>query len=331
MEQNEIPLSEKGMLLKDDEQQLAFSFTPIASMLSVGYKNYNTFYDSVLSYLYPLKEYVFKVLGRRDVDAYLRKVNVFSFENQPDLAPEKQERLFLQNVFSSAFLNAEEAKSRATIDGEDTEMIVRNFVIDDFAMEIRTYFLHRDNGLTSLFLDSIVNFDADSSNFEDLLQTANSLLYDSYHWTVSEGIIDIMSVSDLNVHIITSGITDTLNFINQGLDFPTLLPGQEKQLDFSLDKHGDEFKLCEPELIRNLKCKLHFNETFVIELGYKDASTVYKETVKLLYLLDLTSLSISFIEQILDELHFNSKPSSLCTVNPEVSITLVIPESFTAT
>lgn len=196
MEQNEIPLSEKGMLLKDDEQQLAFSFTPIASMLSVGYKNYNTFYDSVLSYLYPLKEYVFKVLGRRDVDAYLRKVNVFSFENQPDLAPEKQERLFLQNVFSSAFLNAEEAKSRATIDGEDTEMIVRNFVIDDFAIEIRTYFLHRDNGLTSLFLDSIVNFDADSSNFEDLLQTANSLLYDSYHWTVSEGIIDIMSKED---------------------------------------------------------------------------------------------------------------------------------------
>ncbi len=102
-----------------------------------------------------------------------------------------------------------------------------------------------------------------------------------YLKNISNGIIDIMSVSDLNIHIITSSITDTLNFINQGLDFPTLLPGQEKHLDFSLDKHDDEFKLCEPELIRKLKCKLHFSETFVIELGYKDASTVYKETVKL--------------------------------------------------
>ena len=102
-----------------------------------------------------------------------------------------------------------------------------------------------------------------------------------YLKNISNGIIDIMSVSDLNIHIITSSITDTLNFINQGLDFPTLLPGQEKQLDFSLDKHDDEFKLCEPELIQKLKCKLHFSETFVIELGYKDASTVYKETVKL--------------------------------------------------
>lgn len=102
-----------------------------------------------------------------------------------------------------------------------------------------------------------------------------------YLKNISNGIIDIMSVSDLNIHIITSSITDTLNFINQGLDFPTLLPGQEKQLDFSLDKHDDEFKLCEPEHIQKLKCKLHFSETFVIELGYKDASTVYKETVKL--------------------------------------------------
>ena len=102
-----------------------------------------------------------------------------------------------------------------------------------------------------------------------------------YLKNISNGIIDIQSVSDLNIHIIASDITDTLNFINQGLDFPTLLPGQEKQLDFSLDKRDDKFRLCESELIRKSKCKLHFSETFVIELGYKDASTVYKETVKL--------------------------------------------------
>lgn len=60
-----------------------------------------------------------------------------------------------------------------------------------------------------------------------------------------------------------------------------MLPGQEKQLDFSLDKHDEEFRLCESEIIRKSKCKLSFSETFVIALGYKDASTIYKETVKL--------------------------------------------------
>ena len=191
LEQNDIPLSE--IFLKDDELQLALSFTPIASMLSVGYKNYSTFDDSVLSYLDPLKKYVFNVLGKRDVKAYLRKVNVFSFENQTELPQEKQERLFLQNVISSALLNFEESKSRVNLDGEDTEMSVRNFKTNDFTLEIRTYFLHRENGLTSLFLDSIVNFNAESSNLEDSLKAANLLLYDSYHWAVSEGIINIMN------------------------------------------------------------------------------------------------------------------------------------------
>lgn len=193
LEQNDIPLSEKEMFLKDDEQQLALSFTPVASMLSVGYKNYNTFYDSVLSYLYPLKEYVFNVLGKSDVKACLRKVNVFSTDIRDELTQEKQERLFLQNVFSSAFLNADESKCRVKIEGEDTDVFVRNFKTDDFTLEIRTYFLHRENRLTSLFLDSLVTFNANSSNLEDLLKTANSLLYDSYHWSVSDGVIDIMN------------------------------------------------------------------------------------------------------------------------------------------
>ena len=70
LEQNDIPLSE--IFLKDDELQLALSFTPIASMLSVGYKNYSTFDDSVLSYLDPLKKYVFNVLGKRDVSPFSR-------------------------------------------------------------------------------------------------------------------------------------------------------------------------------------------------------------------------------------------------------------------
>ena len=132
-------------------------------------------------------------MGKRDVKAYLRKVNIFSTDNHTELAQEKQERLFLQNVFSSAFLNAGESKYRAIVDGEDTELTVRNFHVDDFTLEIRTYFLHRRNGLTTLYLDSVVNFNTDSYNLEDKLKKANSLLYDSYHWAVSEGIIDIMN------------------------------------------------------------------------------------------------------------------------------------------
>lgn len=192
-ELNEIPLSKKNIFLKNDERQLAFRFTPIASMLSVGYKNYKTFYDSVLPYIYPLKEYVFKVLGRNEVRTYLRKVNVFSVEKQTELDQEKQDRLFLQNVISSDFLNTDASKSEVIIEGENTEVSVRSFQIDGFTLELRTYFLHQKEGLSSLYLDSIMSFDADVSNVEDMLKMANDILFDAYHWSVSEGIIDIMN------------------------------------------------------------------------------------------------------------------------------------------
>lgn len=186
-------LIERELFLKDDEQQLALLFSPAASMLSVGYKNYNTFYESVLPHLYPVKEYVLNVLGKTDVRAYLRKVNVFSIENHSEEDQEKRDRLFLQNVFSSDFLNTEYSKSNAVIDGENTELYIRSFQIDDVSLELRTYFLHPDSGVSSIFFDSIVCFDAGASNLDVLLEKSNNILYDVYHWSVSEGIIDIMN------------------------------------------------------------------------------------------------------------------------------------------
>lgn len=38
-----------------------------------------------------------------------------------------------------------------------------------------------------------MSFDAGVSNVEDLLKKANDILFDVYHWYVSEGIIDIMN------------------------------------------------------------------------------------------------------------------------------------------
>lgn len=98
---------------------------------------------------------------------------------------------------------------------------------------------------------------------------------------ISNGIIDINKVSELSIHIILSDITETLKFINKGLEFPTLLPGQEKQLDFSIYKNSEPFRLCEIETIRKFKNKFDFLMNYNMTIGYKDTSTIYKETVKL--------------------------------------------------
>ena len=193
LESSESPLAEKDLLIKYDDQQLAFNFSPNACMLSVGYENYKTFYESVLPYLYPVKEYSLNILGRSPLHVGYRKLNVFSFDNDAKDDVEKESRLFLQNVFSPEFLNAEVSTSNEIIGSENTKVSVRDFLINDFRLELRTYFLHPKDGVSSLFFDSRVYFDADSSNLEELLTIANSLLYDSYHWAVSDGIINIMN------------------------------------------------------------------------------------------------------------------------------------------
>ena len=109
----------------------------------------------------------------------------------------------------------------------------------------------------------------------------NTIWLKVYVKNLSNGIIEIKSVSDLNIHVMISEITGTLEFSHKCLDFPTLLPGQEKQLDFSLNKHNKHFPLCEIETIQKCDNILYYQMTFNITMGYKDASTTYKEFVKL--------------------------------------------------
>lgn len=115
---------------------------------------------------------------------------------------------------------------------------------------------------------------------------------------ISNGIVDIKSVSDLNIHIILSDRTGSLEFANIGLNFPTLLPGQEKQLEFSVNAHDEIFSLCESEFIRKMRCNLALNENFEIVLGYKDSKNIYKENVSLAgYIKFSVSSKVSISEQ----------------------------------
>ena len=69
-------------------------------------------------------------------------------------------------------------------------------------------------------------------------------------------------------------------------------------MDFLVNYHNNVFKLCEPEFIRKSKCKLFFSETFRINLGYKDATTIYEKTISLSgYGKFLISTNVSIQEQ----------------------------------
>lgn len=188
----------KQIGLRDDKTQLAFHFSPSASMLSVGYKDYHTFYDSVLPHLYPIKEYVFNVLGQSDVKVGLRKLNIFSFKKHENIDQAKANRLIYQNIFSQNFLSADSLVEIEVRSGHNTEVGVRKFSVGLIEIDIKTFILPHEEkeDMSVLYMESTACFDADVSNVERILEEANNTLYDAYHWAVNDSIIDIMNRED---------------------------------------------------------------------------------------------------------------------------------------
>ena len=64
--------------------------------------------------------------------------------------------------------------------------------------------------------------------------------------------------------------------------YPTILPNQEKQLDFSITYHDDNLNtLYDIDFIEKSKLNINWNGSFEIALIYQNSETKYKE--KLIY------------------------------------------------
>lgn len=188
IEANFSTLLEDRVFLKDNEQQLAFLFSSDAAMLSVGYLNYRSFYDSVLPNVYHIKDFVFNLWKQHEVTAAIRKVNVFSMDNNINLDEDAFHSLLYETVFSSEFLQVAPEVTTSKIDGN--QVVVQERSIEDILF--RTYIIKRKNGVYSLFLETIKSKKVVASTLEETLEGMNVTLYDAFHWSVGANIIAIM-------------------------------------------------------------------------------------------------------------------------------------------
>lgn len=182
-------LLEDDVFLKDDQKQLAFLFSADAAMVCVGHLNYRSFYDSVLPNVYHIKDFVFNLLKQEGVVSYIRKVNVFTFENNADLSEDEFSAVLYDNVFSPDFLNVTPTRDVSEVNGKTTTVQLR-VVENVFFM---TYIIPRENGKYSLFLETILKAEADRLSLESELERMNNLLYNAFHWSVGKNIITVMN------------------------------------------------------------------------------------------------------------------------------------------
>ena len=189
IEANISTLLEDQVFLKDNQKQLAFLFSSDAAMLSVGHLNYRSFYDSVLPNVYHIKDFVFNLWKQQEVTAAIRKVNVFTMDNNINLAEDDFHSLLYETVFSSEFLQLASKATTWEIDGNS--IMVQNRSVDEVLF--RTYIIKRENGDYSLFLETILSKKDVGQTLEETLEVMNLILYDAFHWSVGANIIAIMN------------------------------------------------------------------------------------------------------------------------------------------
>ena len=99
---------------------------------------------------------------------------------------------------------------------------------------------------------------------------------------ITKGIIDIKDVSNIEFHIPQSDRNVILHLAKGCLEFPTLLPNQDKQLDFCANAHADKPLITSyHDLIKKFKYKLNLVGNIDIMLNYSGSEQIYCETVKI--------------------------------------------------
>ncbi len=97
---------------------------------------------------------------------------------------------------------------------------------------------------------------------------------------LSSGIVEIKQISNIQFHIMQTGKSETLRFASGCLEYSDLLPGQKKQLDFSIDSHNEVLTLCDAKTIKKLNLCPVISGDFNIVLGYKESEILYKENIR---------------------------------------------------
>ena len=134
----------------------------------------------------------------------------------------------------------------------------------------------------------------------------------------------LLNLEELNVVPCFSIISDKTNFfeyyenlkfVKKGLDYPTVLPKQEKQLDFSIAYHDDNLNtLYDINFISESKLTINWNGSFDIILIYQNSEIKYRETINMSGNIFFSlSNDLSIREQKITKIDYKLKKISSCS------------------
>lgn len=191
----------KSLFFINQEEQVAFNFSPEYTQISIGHKNYMDFYRSALSKYSSLSEFLFNIIKAVNLKVYLRKVNVFPVKLEDNTLTENVERQVFDLFLSDDLLGVEPDKSLEVLNNKPVSVDTRIVDSDSLSYSFRTFVLSslEDEKSMGFFLDILVGSvisNSDSSSLYTSLLQINDSIYDAFHWAVRPVVIEMMSHKD---------------------------------------------------------------------------------------------------------------------------------------
>lgn len=184
--------------VENEEEAVTYVFKPDKATLRVGRKTYDTFYTAVMPRLLPLKEFVFGVMGLCTIENLLvRKLNIFPISaDSPEEVLQNAENIY-RYMYKGGLV--EIAEEQNIPQNAPWILSLRKAILSDANSEVTIRIAlakAKGENLYNVILDSSVRYyklmKIEEGSIDRRLRFLNDLLFDAFHWCVSDSIVELM-------------------------------------------------------------------------------------------------------------------------------------------
>ena len=195
--EKEEAITENGVVISSQEMAIDFYITNKRLIIKIGRKNYKTFKESVIPYIKIAKTFIESVSKLDKIQSCeIRKINIWPYSN---IASKRTlTETLMGKIFSKELLENGNFKSQIPENQNVTQWMNEKVFKGEYSsLKLKYGFIAKDENHDKerIILDSSIEMlqPTDLSDIEDVFNQLNTILFNAYHWSITEQIIQIMS------------------------------------------------------------------------------------------------------------------------------------------
>lgn len=187
----------EGIRITKEDKSIIFFLSLGSAMVEISGDSYQNFNDSQLPLLTRLLDFSRKVAGVDKIkNISIRKLNTWDFKANDSNVPSVDWVYY--KIFSKEF---RESLSKDDLTEQESSISnFQKFIFEDgdYTMKLRTAYIQnaKDRDYTRLILDTECLCNVASRPIDEIIEICKSMnkrMYDTYHWCITEEVINMMN------------------------------------------------------------------------------------------------------------------------------------------